>query len=79
MVLHCAALELCPSDPKALFRRGLAYDQMDNCEKAYADMRAVQAIDPKNKEIQKYLIRLHKVVQDKVRKILLKYLKLFFH
>lgn len=57
-------LELCPKDPKALFRRAQAYESLDQQEKAYADARALQAVDPKNKEVQAMLMRLHKVVQD---------------
>lgn len=57
-------LELTPKDPKALFRRAQAYEALEQTEKAYADARAVQGIDPKNKEVQQMLTRLHKVVQD---------------
>ncbi|KAK7085106.1 Protein unc-45 A [Halocaridina rubra] len=64
-VKDCAeCLELTPKDPKALFRRAQAYEALDKKEKAYADARALQAIDPKNKEVQAMLARLHKVVQD---------------
>lgn len=57
-------LELSPKDPKALFRRAQAYEAQEQFEKAYADARAVQAVDPKNKEIQEMLSKLHKIVQD---------------
>lgn len=57
-------LELTPKDPKALFRRAQAYESLEQFEKAYADVRAVQALDPKNKEVQTMLERVHKVVQD---------------
>lgn len=57
-------LELTPKDPKALFRRAQAYEALDQQEKAYADARALQAVDPKNSEVQHMLTRLHKRVQD---------------
>uniref|UniRef100_A0A2P2HWV5 Protein unc-45 homolog B n=1 Tax=Hirondellea gigas TaxID=1518452 RepID=A0A2P2HWV5_9CRUS len=60
------ALELCPRDPKALYRRGLAHNAVSNYEKAYTDMRAVQELDPKNKEVQDLLITLHRLVQDRI-------------
>lgn len=57
-------LEFTPKDPKALFRRAQAYEALEQHEKAYADIRAVQTLDPKNKEVQQMLARVHKVVQD---------------
>ncbi|KAG0709475.1 Protein unc-45 B [Chionoecetes opilio] len=57
-------LELSPKDPKALFRRAQAYEGLEMFEKAYGDVRAAQAVDPKNKEVQHMLERIHKVVQD---------------
>ncbi|XP_047471995.1 LOW QUALITY PROTEIN: protein unc-45 homolog B-like [Penaeus chinensis] len=59
-------LELSPKDPKALFRRAQAYEGEELYEKAYADARALQVVDPKNKEVQTMLERLHKIVQDKI-------------
>jgi len=60
------ALELVPRDPKSLFRRAQAYDAQGNVEKAYADARAVQELDPKNKDTQEMLTRLHRLVQDRL-------------
>ncbi|XP_068210015.1 protein unc-45 homolog B [Palaemon carinicauda] len=57
-------LEISPKDPKALFRRAQAYEALDKKEKAYTDARALQAVDPKNKEVQAMLARLHREVQD---------------
>ncbi|KAK8725785.1 hypothetical protein OTU49_010481 [Cherax quadricarinatus] len=57
-------LEISPKDPKALFRRAQAYEAQEHFEKAYADARALQMIDPKNKDVQEMLSRLHKIVQD---------------
>nr|XP_045617227.1 protein unc-45 homolog B-like [Procambarus clarkii]XP_045617228.1 protein unc-45 homolog B-like [Procambarus clarkii]XP_045617229.1 protein unc-45 homolog B-like [Procambarus clarkii] len=57
-------LEITPKDPKALFRRAQAYESLEQFEKAYADARALQFIDPKNKDVQEMLSRLHKIVQD---------------
>lgn len=61
-----SGLELSPKDPKALFRRAQAYEAEELYEKAYADARALQVVDPKNKEVQTMLERLHKIIQDKV-------------
>ncbi|XP_042221331.1 protein unc-45 homolog B-like [Homarus americanus] len=59
-------LEISPKDPKALFRRAQAYEALEQAEKAYADARTLQVVDPKNKEVQEMLSRVHKVVQDLV-------------
>ncbi|MCL4129368.1 UNVERIFIED_CONTAM: hypothetical protein GTU68_051253, partial [Idotea baltica] len=61
------ALEIVPKDPKALFRRAQAYEKQENYEKAYADARATQSADPKNKEVQVLLERLHKIVQTRIQ------------
>ncbi|KAG7169405.1 unc-45 B-like [Homarus americanus] len=50
----------------ALFRRAQAYEALEQAEKAYADARTLQVVDPKNKEVQEMLSRVHKVVQDLV-------------
>ena len=36
------SLELCPNDPKALFRRCQAYEKLDQADKAYTDGREVR-------------------------------------
>ncbi|RXG56928.1 Protein unc-45-like protein B [Armadillidium vulgare] len=63
-----SSLELTPNDPKALYRRAQAYEKQELFEKAYADARAVQNADPKNKEVQVMLSHLHAIVQDKLEK-----------
>ena len=47
-----------------MYRRAQAYEGQEQHEKAYADARAAQVADPKNREVQLLLGRLHKVVQD---------------
>lgn len=63
------SLELCPNDPKALFRRAQAYEGLDLVEKAYGDAREVHRLDPNNKPIQPVLVRLHKGVSQKLEDV----------
>lgn len=60
------ALELVPSDPKALYRRAQAYEALEKVDLAYQDAREVHRVDPKNKAIEPMLIKLHKAVSEKV-------------
>ena len=39
--LSYRSLQLCPNDPKALFRRCQAYEALDQADKAYVDGREV--------------------------------------
>ncbi|GJQ79844.1 putative myosin-binding striated muscle assembly central [Trypoxylus dichotomus] len=59
------SLELLPNDPKALFRRVQALEQMERFEEAYRDARQILNDDPNSKLIQPVLERLHKVVQER--------------
>jgi len=59
-------LELVPNDPKALYRRSLAYEGLGQIDSAYNDARQVHKVDPKNKDIEPVLVRLHRAVQQKV-------------
>lgn len=61
------SLEITPSDPKALFRRSQALENLERYEEAYRDARQILNDDPNNKTIQPTLERLHKIVQDRVR------------
>ncbi|XP_076036321.1 unc-45 myosin chaperone [Oratosquilla oratoria] len=68
VVKDCSqVLDETPNDPKALFRRAQAYEALEQQEKAYQDARAVQNLDPKNKEVQAMLARLHKIMQEKIQ------------
>jgi len=60
------ALDICPVDTKALYRRCLALEQTDRHEDAYRDARKLIQLDPKNTAIQPVLRRLHAIIQDKV-------------
>lgn len=62
-----AALDIVADDPKALYRRCVAYEQLGKHEEAYADGKRCLASDPGNREIQSALTRLHPVVQQKLR------------
>lgn len=68
-VRECTAcLEICPNDPKALFRRCQAYEALEKFEEAYKDVRAVHNLDKNNKAIGPFLQRLHTIVQDRMAK-----------
>jgi tetratricopeptide (TPR) repeat protein len=59
VVTHCAkALELDPSNVKALYRRGTAYMAVDDYYNAGADLRYALQLSPGNDEIRKRLARL---------------------
>lgn len=61
------SLEIIPSDPKALYRRTQALENLQRYEEAYRDARQILNDDPTNKTIQPTLERLHRIVQDRVR------------
>lgn len=61
------SLKIVPSDPKALFRRSQALENLQRYEEAYRDARQILNDDPNNKTIQPTLERLHKIVQERVR------------
>ena len=61
-----ASLDICPNDPKALYRRCQAYEALDEVEQAYTDAKAVHNVDPKNKAIEPFLLRLHAKVQARI-------------
>lgn len=62
------SLGIVPTDPKALFRRCQALEQLERFEEAYRDARQVLNVDPGNKTIQPILERLHVVVQERMKK-----------
>lgn len=62
-----ASLDIVANDPKALFRRCYAYEQLGKYEEAYVDGKQCLLSDPTNKEIQPVLSRLHPIVQEKVK------------
>ncbi|XP_068086823.1 protein unc-45 homolog B [Anabrus simplex] len=62
-----AALEIVRNDPKALFRRCQALENLERFEEAYRDARQVHTVDPLNKAIQPVLERLHQIVQERLR------------
>lgn len=61
------SLDIIPNDPKALFRRCQALENLNRPEEAYRDARQVLNVDPTNKAIQPILARLHTVVQEKLK------------
>lgn len=61
-----AALDICPIDTKALYRRCLALEQTERHEDAYRDARKLVQLEPKNTAIQPVLRRLHATIQDKI-------------
>ena len=65
-LFYFVALDICPVDTKALYRRCLALEQTERYEDAYRDARTLVQLEPKNTAIQPVLRRLHAVIQDKV-------------
>ncbi|KAL1502590.1 hypothetical protein ABEB36_007712 [Hypothenemus hampei] len=61
------SLEICPNDPKALFRRCQALEFLQRFEEAYRDASQIFKDDPTNKAIQPYLQRLHRIVEERAR------------
>ncbi|XP_012252910.2 protein unc-45 homolog B [Athalia rosae] len=61
------SLEICPNDPKALFRRCQALHALERYEEAYRDARNVISVDPSNKAIQPILAELHDIVQERLK------------
>ncbi|XP_052903432.1 protein unc-45 homolog B [Anopheles moucheti] len=61
------SLEICPNDPKALFRRFQAFEALERFEEAYKDLRTIHTHDPNNKTIKPHLERLHAIVQERAR------------
>ncbi len=61
-----SALELAPSDPKALFRRCQAYEALGEVENAYKDAAMLMKVDPRNSAVQPVLARLNPIIQKKV-------------
>ena len=45
----------------------MAYEGLGQIDSAYNDARQVHKVDPKNKDIEPVLVRLHRAVQQKVR------------
>ena len=60
------ALEIIPNDPKALYRRCQAYENLGKVEDAYKDAAAIIKVDPKNTAVQPILKRLNPIIQEKV-------------
>ncbi|CAG4933329.1 unnamed protein product [Colias eurytheme] len=61
------ALQIIPEDPKALFRRAQALENLERFEEAYRDAKIIFTVDPTNKAIQPVLGRLHAIVQERAR------------
>ncbi|KAG6461445.1 hypothetical protein O3G_MSEX012640 [Manduca sexta] len=61
------ALQIVPEDPKALFRRSQALENLKRFEEAYRDAKTIFTVDPTNKAVQPILSRLHAIVQERAR------------
>lgn len=62
-----SALEITPNDPKSLYRRCQALENLERFEEAYRDAKLIHTVDPGNKVIQPVLARLHAIVQERMR------------
>ena len=60
------ALDLTPNDPKALYRRCLAYENLGKVEEAYKDAAMLIKVDPKNTSVTPVLSRLTPIIKEKV-------------
>jgi len=60
------ALELAPSDVKALFRRCQAYEKLEKYEDAFKDCKRMVSIDPKNAAAQDLFRNLRERIQNKI-------------
>ncbi|KAK9503519.1 hypothetical protein O3M35_010058 [Rhynocoris fuscipes] len=61
------ALEIIPEDPKALFRRCQALENVGRYEEAFRDAKQIHTVDPTNKAIQPILARLHTIVENRIK------------
>lgn len=61
------SLSIVPSDPKALYRRCQALENLQRYEESYRDATQIFKDDPSNKIIQPVLERLHKIVQERAK------------
>lgn len=61
------ALQIIPEDPKTLFRRSQALENLERFEEAYRDAKTIFTVDPTNKAIQPVLTRLYAVVQERMK------------
>ncbi|KAJ8888016.1 hypothetical protein PR048_007501, partial [Dryococelus australis] len=65
-VADCAAaLDIAPSDPKALYRRCQALEALERFEEAYRDAKQLLVVDPGNKTVQPVLQRLFRTVEER--------------
>lgn len=63
------ALELCPSDVKALFRRCQAYDALEQYPNAIKDGLRIQHLEPSNKSITELLRKINDRHQAKMKEM----------
>ncbi|KAK0044889.1 protein unc-45 B [Biomphalaria pfeifferi] len=61
------SLDLSPNDPKALFRRCQAYEQLGRAEDAFKDAILLLKVDPQNKAALPLFNKLNTVVQEKAK------------
>lgn len=66
---HCdSALKLDSTNEKALFRRGQAYLQLGEPQKALNDFNAVLQVQPDNKAASTYIIHCNKMLKEQLAK-----------
>ena len=72
MMIHLciSALQICPNDVKALFRRCQAAEKLEKYEDAYKDAMKLLQLEPKNTAIQPVLRRLAPIIQEKVKRFI---------
>mmetsp|Transcript_39571 Transcript_39571/g.88030 ORF Transcript_39571/g.88030 Transcript_39571/m.88030 type:complete len:249 (+) Transcript_39571:79-825(+) len=69
-VENCScALELDPKYSKALMRRSVAYEQLDNLDNALADAKQLLELEPDNAWAKSTAVRLEPIVREKHEKL----------
>ena len=64
-----AALEICPNDVKALFRRCQAYDGLEQYANAIKDGLLLQHLEPSNKSVTELLRKINERQQTKIKEM----------
>jgi len=66
---HCnKALEIDSNNLKALFRRGIAYSEIDDWDLGQKDFEKALEFDPNNKEVKKEFDKLKKKIREQNKK-----------
>jgi len=62
------ALGMKPGYPKALLRRGTAYEKLDQLSEAHTDYKAYVQVDPTNRAVVESMVRIEPIVKERQEK-----------